>query len=1529
MSSAKERCSCVGESGRLGRSRGTFGQKALALVLSIVLAAGLVPFIPPTEQAEGVTWVSDYNSFFTPAGPAASISGSTLTCTNRNRYVLDTNNSSFHFWHSFANFNSKERISLLHDWTISFVATSVNFTSTSAYPYQAQSFGVTFNGKQVWNMECYAEESSGTRVRTLRIVDVRAGYAPIVQQTFSGTLGGQATFQYDYSKDTVTMTMNGQTLSRSNFRGTMGNSCWLSLFGSYNWRNAAHSETSTTPPPLSPSMTVTFNSMALPHYDPLIENIKILNPSTHAQITASSPLPSDGVVLVSCTVRNNDSRAVDGDSKEEFATHLKIANTGAYVTQGFTPVYGPSYPVKVDDGLVTNGRLDGNGLPVTLIGTTSRTITYYAKVDPTLSAVKLSQQLVEDSFKGSEYYGPVQLLPQRPLNPRPEGGGGKPGTDYHYTRSPKPNENGWNVAPVTVEFFPGSYDSFNISGDVSKTLNSSTSQWTQDTDTQGLSLSYQAVIGGTGALSAKRADLVKIDRTAPKVTYDEGSLTLRAADGDDSPAAVSGIWKLVRCSSSGSPLGAGDRTFPLTDGNGASEQSVVGISNGYWRAMDAAGNLSDQAVKVASTAPPTPKRPDSPGTPIGKPYDPVIEPVPDTEEGPETDDGLRTASTHEYVTQTIDYANPLFGGSLDLAEARAISSYRYAFDGAAPLKVEVTLLDASGGQAIGSFDTTKPGSCVIRTVATDAQGNRTTVDLHYSTREPAYPDFVPDGGQPLVPLGTPEEGADGTQHASMAYEVTEYTTPGMVGLATAPSILDRHGMIVAKDGSKPAVSALSMMTLLGTPVSFISCGREGDYLIKYLIKDSSGNTTALDLTYHLIEQLAPAVTVQPDPPGTPDYPGRPEGPQTPQPLDPKLPPEPSSDGLQHLVINDAVTVVAQPGQSLSNIDVENLMAYRYSFASLDGSGTPEMVDFWIHDSSGNETSSVDLSTPTTYVFSYKVADKTGNTTEVRLTYRIVGLYRVSTAMVGAASGATITPTMLDIIGGSDHKVQWSVPAKARVSSVTVDGVVRDDLLNAGEVDFTSIEADHDVVVACASDKPQPPITPVEGGKLWRISVTCTGAGTAGPSAVVADGADHEVSWSGTDGVAPVSVKVDGVERPDLLSGTGLSFKSLSAHHSVEVHFPEREPVNPDDPDDPANKIFVVSTLLKGGAGTITATQSYRAGEGAVVAWTPAAGQRVRWVLVDGKLDAAAKASGTVRFDDIAANHSVEVVLGREQPLYRIHVTWEGDGTAGASALVQAGSSHKVTWRPYSGRTVLDVQVDGQEQAGLALGRSIDEVQFNDIQEDHQVHVVFSTDESDTRPRHNLTIRLEGGPGTTSGSGAIPEGETGTAAWYPAQGWKVESVLVDGEPRPDLLGQGSVEFSSMDGDHEVVVNLVEDPEAWPDPDGNGGSDEPGNPDNPGGPGDSNGTDGSGSSGGEGNGDGSGDGGDGNADNGAGGSSDGAAGSGKKGARYRSPFVTLLAQTGDAAVIATVLGVAIAAFVAALAASLRRRRRESGR
>lgn len=387
-------------------------------------------------------------------------------------------------------------------------------------------------------------------------------------------------------------------------------------------------------------------------------------------------------------------------------------------------------------------------------------------------------------------------------------------------------------------------------------------------------------------------------------------------------------------------------------------------------------------------------------------------------------------------------------------------------------------------------------------------------------------------------------------------------------------------------------------------------------------------------------------------------------------------------------------------------------------------------------------------------------------------------FTVSTSISGDAA-ATITPTVTGLAPGSDAVVTWTVPDDSVVTTVVIDGAVRDDLLTAREISFENISADHTVSVTLAK-KP-----------LWSIVVTSEGPGTAGESATVRDGDDHAVTWTGEDGALPERVVVDGVERPDLIEAGGLKFEDVAANHTVHVVFP----IVPD---------YTITTAITGGPGTITPSITLKAGSSHTVSWEPAEGWKVKQVLVDGVVRSDLATRSSVAFLSVDADHRVEVQL--EQIRWKVTVTHEGAGTAGASAEVLQGADHTVTWAPASGAKVASVVVDGVERPDLLDAGSFT---FSNLQGDHTVHVVFEQDPPPTR-LFQISVVLEGGPGETSGSGSVPEGNDCLATWKPAEGYRVISVTVDGTERPDLIDAGQLPFTAVDRDHSVVVKLEQEP-----------------------------------------------------------------------------------------------------------------------
>ncbi|WP_276519105.1 hypothetical protein [Adlercreutzia muris] len=426
-------------------------------------------------------------------------------------------------------------------------------------------------------------------------------------------------------------------------------------------------------------------------------------------------------------------------------------------------------------------------------------------------------------------------------------------------------------------------------------------------------------------------------------------------------------------------------------------------------------------------------------------------------------------------------------------------------------------------------------------------------------------------------------------------------------------------------------------------------------------------------------------------------------------------------------------------------------------------------------------------------------------------------YRIETALVGGAG--SISGSATDVVAGEDRAVSWSAPEGYRVTSVIVDGVVRDDLLAAGGVTFENVQADHRVLVSVQAD------TGSDKEQFYTVTVVCEGGGTAGPSAVVRPGTSHEVTWKSFDGddVAPLSVKVDGIKRDDLLAAGGVTFASIGANHTVVVVFPEATG---------ATNYFTVTTELAGGPGFISGSTKVPAGVDHRVEWEPAAGYSVERVLIDdeavslppARLRAAgialydlAPAGDAYTFEAIDADHVVHIDLKAE--MYTVTTAvMEGQGTVSPTATVAARTDHEVSWTPAAGWRVARIVVDGADRADL---RDAGKVLFADVLANHSVEVYFELDqEPPYDPDDHLDLDTDG------------DGKPDVNIDTDGDGKADVNVDTDGDGKPDLNvdadGDGKPDVNiDTDGDHKPDVNLDTDGDGKPDL--NVDTDGDGNPD----------------------------------------------------------------------------------------------------
>lgn len=446
------------------------------------------------------------------------------------------------------------------------------------------------------------------------------------------------------------------------------------------------------------------------------------------------------------------------------------------------------------------------------------------------------------------------------------------------------------------------------------------------------------------------------------------------------------------------------------------------------------------------------------------------------------------------------------------------------------------------------------------------------------------------------------------------------------------------------------------------------------------------------------------------------------------------------------------------------------------------------------------------------------------------------------------------------------------------------------------------------------------------------------------------------------------------------AAAGYDFQNVQVDHTVHVKFSKASGISdPGDPDDPSKPLdpsdpnapkpgdivrYDIDTALSGGAGVIdasvTLTPKSQDEVDHTVNWQIGKGCELKSVTVKQngatrtytaeEFQAAFGTDSSYTFEDIKGLCSISVELrdiveyvppadpipGVRQ--YRVTTSLEGAGAITPTTTVNEGANHAVQWRSDEYAKVVIVYIDGGLSASASpVAPAADPVmslaavdgtarlgshQFQDIHADHDVRVVVLSDDPDA-DEVNVSTATLGGTGEVTGGGTVAKGASSTVKWKPAPGYHVVEVLVDGEPRSDLINAGEFTFDSVSTDHHVAVRFAADDNSTPGTNGGttGGDDpsggEPGQ--NPGGSGDdADGEKGSGDRNGSGSEDG-----DGAGIKSGNGQGDGSSSKDSKGSGAGKRKDTALAQTGDETGALTVV-IALVGLCAAVAARLTSRR-----
>lgn len=836
----------------------SFVPRLSRIVLIALLSVAAIPFGAPATQVSALESTHDYRSCFsqidvsgTPTQVIGSDNMQTFRVagakTDRDSIWFTSNNNPM--WRSAGSFISTHKLTFMQDFNIRLVATvpkpkpisqNTTMNTVCAIGFTKSSILANYTGIRGhynWNWTRSSAQTKGT----LAFNEIDSGGAVDIhdEQTLPSTTPDTVNIMlaYNYAADRATMTVDGVQSTFTGLRAKMGGSAYLYFEGVVNWRNGT--DTTNRHSPTDMEIYLTFNSMSLPHLTPAISDISIYryNDATDTYDIAlgkDDTVEPNAIVQVRCKVRNTNSQA----GSERFDMHLRLGRSGdeqdgqSFATTGITPFFsrsaGQNYPLLVDgkatylDESGTTQNLtdlartafnEGGGIPLTLVGSTPVEVTYYAHVNQSaLSAVVLGQALVEDTFQGT-HYEKAELLSQKTLKPGDTDDPTLvPGTDYHYTRLPAANENGWNgkaTSPVDVAFYAGDFDEFTVTRDADQSVLSTLTggqKWTQAADVDALPVTYQARNTATGGTSSKGIDVLRIDTHEPGLSYDAATSALTADDAAPAGSGkeTSGIWRVERVKADGRPLAAADVTlqgdavqalaagatgtetaadaagqtswaFPLADGKGQPAQTVPAAQPGFYVATDAAGNKSAVLeVKAADPNDPGPDKPD--------PDDPNPDkPDPDNPGGEKPDP---------------DKPNP---------------------DGDKP--------DTPGDN---------PG-----------------------TNTPAFPTVTPKPGddpsgpvpEPLKPTRVETDSSTGLSHATVEDAVTIPTSPEKVTPTMVAQLIgERYTVSSGLDDDRITAGPVRLLDAAGNPTSAIDRSQPGIWYAEQTFTDAAGNTTTIRLT---------------------------------------------------------------------------------------------------------------------------------------------------------------------------------------------------------------------------------------------------------------------------------------------------------------------------------------------------------------------------------------------------------------------------------------------------------------------------------------------------------------------------------------------------------------------------------------------------------------------------------------------------------------------------------------------------------
>jgi hypothetical protein len=371
----------------------------------------------------------------------------------------------------------------------------------------------------------------------------------------------------------------------------------------------------------------------------------------------------------------------------------------------------------------------------------------------------------------------------------------------------------------------------------------------------------------------------------------------------------------------------------------------------------------------------------------------------------------------------------------------------------------------------------------------------------------------------------------------------------------------------------------------------------------------------------------------------------------------------------------------------------------------------------------------------------------------------------------AGANGTISPSGTVIVNSGGNKTFTITPATCyEINVVTVDGIpvaVSDNTYT-----FTNVTANHTIHVTFKAAQ-------------YSITASAGANGTISPNGVtpVNCGANRTFTFTPANCYEINQVLVNGVNNPGAVSAGSYTFTNVTANHTISVTFKV--------------KTYTI-TASAGANGTISpnGATAVNCGANQTFTFTPANCYEINQVLVNGVNNPAAVAAGSYTFNNVTANHTINVTFKVKTNTITASTGANGTISPNGTTTVNCGANQTFTFTPAS-----CYQTDVVTVNGAPVSVSGNSYTVTNITANSTIHVTFK------KAQYTITATA-GANGTISPNGAniVPCGDSKTFVFTPNNGYEINQVLVNGVNNPAAVAAKTYTFNNVTANGTISVTF---------------------------------------------------------------------------------------------------------------------------